>query len=127
MKVLLPLPSLSSFHTVMCSGCNSLPCSGSCEFNIKLYYQSFDIFEKFHKFQYVGVIFNNSSKGGRSLMDKYKDRDVCDMILLHNKEAAWDKKLNSYVLNFRGRANQVIRVGYQLKGFHEWHDDVWVY
>ena len=57
-------------------------------------------------------------------MDKYKDRDVCDMILLHNKEAAWDKKLNSYVLNFRGRANQVIRVGYQLKGFHEWHDDV---
>jgi len=83
MKVLLPLPSLSSFHTVMCSGCNSLPCSG-----------------------------------GRSLMDKYKDRDVCDMILLHNKEAAWDKKLNSYVLNFRGRANQASVKNFQLCHSH---------
>ena len=44
---------------------------------------------------------------GRSLMEKYKDRDLCDMILLQSKEAAWDNKLNSYVLNFRGRANQV--------------------
>ena len=29
------------------------------------------------------------------------------MILLNSKEASWDRKLNSYVLNFRGRANQV--------------------
>ena len=29
------------------------------------------------------------------------------MIFLHNKEASWDRKLNSYVLNFQGRANQV--------------------
>ena len=41
------------------------------------------------------------------MIDKYKERDVCDMIFLHNKEASWDRKLNSYVLNFQGRANQV--------------------
>ena len=44
---------------------------------------------------------------GRTLINKYKERDVCDMIFLHNKEASWDRKLNSYVLNFQGRANQV--------------------
>ena len=43
----------------------------------------------------------------RSLIEKYKDRELCDMVLLHSKEASWDNKLNSYVLNFRGRANQV--------------------
>lgn len=44
------------------------------------------------------------------MIDKYKERDVCDMIFLHNKEASWDRKLNSYVLNFQGRANQVKKV-----------------
>ena len=46
-------------------------------------------------------------EASRTLIEKYKDRDLCDMVLLHSKEAAWDNKLNSYVLNFRGRANQV--------------------
>ena len=45
--------------------------------------------------------------GGRTLIEKYKDRDLCSLVLLQSKEAAWDNKLNSYVLNFRGRANQV--------------------
>ena len=31
------------------------------------------------------------------------------MVVLSSKEAAWDPRLASYVLNFRGRANQVIR------------------
>ena len=31
------------------------------------------------------------------------------MVVLTSKEAAWDPRLASYVLNFRGRANQVIR------------------
>ena len=31
------------------------------------------------------------------------------MVVLSSKEAAWDPTLASYVLNFRGRANQVIR------------------
>ena len=30
------------------------------------------------------------------------------MVVLSSKEAAWDPTLASYVLNFRGRANQVI-------------------
>ena len=46
-------------------------------------------------------------EASRTLIEKYKDRDLCDMVLLHSKEAAWDNKLNSYVLNFRGRASQV--------------------
>ena len=41
------------------------------------------------------------------MISKYKDRETCDMILLQSKEAAWDRKLNSYVLNFKGRAKQV--------------------
>ena len=47
--------------------------------------------------------------GGRSLAERYKSREVCDMVVLSSKEAAWDPRLASYVLNFRGRANQVIR------------------
>ena len=45
--------------------------------------------------------------GGRTLIEKYKDRDLCSLVLLQSKEAAWDRKLNSYVLNYKGRANQV--------------------
>jgi len=87
MKVLLPLPSLSSMHTVISSGNGSNRCNG----------------------QVVG---------GQSLIDKYKNRDICDMILLNSKEASWDRKLNSYVLNFRGRANQASVKNFQLCHSH---------
>ena len=85
MKVLLPLPSLSGANVVMSSemGINDLSQKNS---NLWYFYCLTD---------------------GRSLIDKYKEREVCDMIFLHNKEASWDRKLNSYVLNFQGRANQV--------------------
>ena len=53
------------------------------------------------------IILSSFILDGRTLINKYKERDVCDMIFLHNKEASWDRKLNSYVLNFQGRANQV--------------------
>ena len=49
-------------------------------------------------------------EGGRTLIEKYKDRDLCSLVLLHSKEAAWDRKLNSYVLNYKGRANQVTQL-----------------
>ena len=50
--------------------------------------------------------------GGRTLIEKYKDRDLCSLVLLQSKEAAWDRKLNSYVLNYKGRANQVTQPAY---------------
>ena len=81
MKVLLPLPSLSSANAVMSS----------------------DMGKKGLK----NIILLSFILDGRTLINKYKERDVCDMIFLHNKEASWDRKLNSYVLNFQGRANQV--------------------
>lgn len=77
MKVLLPLPSLSSANAIM-----------------------------------------SSDMDGRTLINKYKERDVCDMIFLHNKEASWDRKLNSYVLNFQGRANQASVKNFQLCHSH---------
>ena len=82
MKVLLPLPSLSSANAVMSSDMGK---KGPNRYGILLF------------------VFLD----GRTLINKYKERDVCDMIFLHNKEASWDRKLNSYVLNFQGRANQV--------------------
>ena len=53
-----------------------------------------------------------AGEGGRTLIEKYKDRDLCSLVLLHSKEAAWDRKLNSYVLNYKGRANQVTQPAY---------------
>ena len=44
---------------------------------------------------------------GKSLLEKYKQRDTSDMILLTSKDAEWDKELKSYVLNYHGRATQV--------------------
>jgi len=86
MKVLLPLPSLSSVHTVLCPGAGSRRLHDCGE--------------------------------GRSLISKYKDRETCDMILLQSKEAAWDRKLNSYVLNFKGRAKQASVKNFQLCHSH---------
>ena len=44
---------------------------------------------------------------GKSLIEKYKQRDTADLILLTSKDAEWDKELKSYVLNYHGRASQV--------------------
>ena len=44
---------------------------------------------------------------GKSLLEKYKDRDTSDLIMLTSKDAEWDKELKSYVLNYHGRATQV--------------------
>ena len=45
---------------------------------------------------------------GKSLLEKYKERDTSDIIMLTSKDAEWDKELKSYVLNYHGRASQVI-------------------
>ena len=45
---------------------------------------------------------------GKSLLQKYKERDTSDLIMLTSKDAEWDKELKSYVLNYHGRATQVI-------------------
>ena len=55
----------------------------------------------------VNTVMCGASEGRRTLIEKYKDRDLCSLVLLHSKDAAWDRKLNSYVLNYKGRANQV--------------------
>ena len=55
----------------------------------------------------VNTVMCEGAEGGRTLIEKYKDRDLCSLVLLHSKDAAWDRKLNSYVLNYKGRANQV--------------------
>ena len=44
---------------------------------------------------------------GNSLIEKYKQRDTADLIMLTSKDAEWDKELKSYVLNYHGRATQV--------------------
>ena len=44
---------------------------------------------------------------GKSLLEKYKERDTSELIMLTSKDAEWDKQLKSYVLNYRGRASQV--------------------
>ena len=44
---------------------------------------------------------------GKSLLEKYKQRDTSDLIMLTSKDAEWDKELKSYVLNYHGRASQV--------------------
>ena len=44
---------------------------------------------------------------GKSLLEKYKQRDTSDLIMLTSKDAEWDKELKSYVLNYHGRATQV--------------------
>ena len=44
---------------------------------------------------------------GKSLLEKYKERDTSELIMLTSKDAEWDKELKSYVLNYRGRASQV--------------------
>ena len=46
---------------------------------------------------------------GKTLLQKYKDRDTSDIIMLTSKDAEWDKELKSYVLNYHGRASQVIQ------------------
>ena len=46
---------------------------------------------------------------GKSLLEKYKQRDTSDLIMLTSKDAEWDKELKSYVLNYHGRATQVKR------------------
>ena len=44
---------------------------------------------------------------GNSLIEKYKQRDTADLIMLTSKDAEWDKELKSYVLNYHGRATKV--------------------
>ena len=46
---------------------------------------------------------------GKSFIEKYKQRDTSDLIMLTSKDAEWDKELKSYVLNYHGRATQVKR------------------
>ena len=46
-------------------------------------------------------------KRGKCLMEKFKERDLTDLIMLTSKDAEWDKQLKSYVLNYHGRASQV--------------------
>ena len=53
---------------------------------------------------------------GKSLLQKYKQRDTSELIMLTSKDAEWDKELKSYVLNYRGRASQV-RAIYDLTIF----------
>ena len=44
---------------------------------------------------------------GKTLLEKYKDRNTSDIIMLTSKDAEWDKELKSFVLNYHGRASQV--------------------
>ena len=44
---------------------------------------------------------------GKSLLEKYKQRDTSYLIMLTSNDAEWDKQLKSYVLNYHGRATQV--------------------
>jgi len=51
---------------------------------------------------------------GKSLIEKYKQRDTADLILLTSKDAEWDKELKSYVLNYHGRASQASVKNFQI-------------
>jgi len=66
----------------------------------------------------VNTVMCGGAEGGRTLIEKYKDRDLCSLVLLHSKDAAWDRKLNSYVLNYKGRANQASVKNFQLCHSH---------
>jgi len=51
---------------------------------------------------------------GKTLLQKYKERDTSDIIMLTSKDAEWDKELKSYVLNYHGRASQASVKNFQL-------------
>jgi len=51
---------------------------------------------------------------GKSLLEKYKQRDTSDLIMLTSKDAEWDKELKSYVLNYHGRATQASVKNFQI-------------
>lgn len=50
----------------------------------------------------------------RGLLDSYRERMTEGVVVLASKEAEWDKVLNSYVLNYHGRASQASVKNFQL-------------
>ena len=48
-----------------------------------------------------------------------RDRRTEGMVVLDSKDAEWDKTLNSYVLNYHGRASQVGTrcIGEQIRAY----------
>ena len=45
--------------------------------------------------------------GRGGLFESWERRQTQDLVVFCSKEATWDKTLNSYVLNYHGRASQV--------------------
>jgi len=54
------------------------------------------------------------ARGRGGLLDTYRQRQTEDLYVLTSKEAKWDKALNSYVLNYHGRASQASVKNFQI-------------
>lgn len=54
------------------------------------------------------------NRGRESLLDKYRQRHMENLHVLCSKDAQWDQSLNSYVLNYHGRATQASVKNFQI-------------
>ena len=50
----------------------------------------------------------------KTLLESYKERKTEGVLVLGSKEAQWDAALNSYVLNYHGRASQASVKNFQI-------------
>jgi len=60
------------------------------------------------------VVLPRNGTATRGLLESYRERRTEGMVVLESKDAEWDKSLNSYVLNYHGRASQASVKNFQL-------------
>lgn len=71
-----------------------------------------------HYFLDVSLLFNYCGQDQESLLSKWQNRSLENLIELHNKAPVWNDDTQSYVLNFHGRVTQA-----SVKNFQIVHDN----
>jgi tubby-related protein 1 len=56
----------------------------------------------------------NNKKENGSIIEKWKRKDMNDLVDLHNKTPIWNEETQSYVLNFHGRVTQASVKNFQI-------------
>lgn len=72
------------------------------------------MFKSFYYKSFVSPL----NKESESLIERWKRKDMKNILELHNKAPVWNDETQSYVLNFHGRVTQA-----SVKNFQIVHDN----
>lgn len=75
-------------------------------------------FNQMHCFPNISLLFDYCEQDQESLLSKWQNRSLENLIELHNKAPVWNDDTQSYVLNFHGRVTQA-----SVKNFQIVHDN----